>query len=349
MSGFQVVTGDCRVSLTLEADSVDAVVTDPPYELGFMGKSWDKAGVAFDPATWAAVYRVLKPGGRMLAFGGSRTQHRIWCAIEDAGFVIEDSIMWLYGSGFPKHKSKLKPAFEPICVARKGPVSELNIDATRIPTDDVRDRGPRGIGGACYAQDAWTKNPENHVAFKASLGGRWPANVVLDEEAAALLDEQSGELAIGAWPSRRAGLGYGSNSKGTNDGSRREASVGGASRFYYCAKADRAERDAGLEGAPKRSGGSNAKGFTDDVANGHDRNRPVANHHPTVKPVDLMRWLVRLVTEPGQLVLDPFTGSGSTGVACVLEGRAFIGIELQPDYAEMARKRIAAAPLSLFA
>lgn len=346
-----LLVGDCRELLAgLDAESVDAVVTDPPYELGFMGKSWDSRGIAFDRETWAAMHRVLKPGARLLAFGGSRTHHRIWCAIEDAGFVIEDTIMWLYGSGFPKHKSKLKPAFEPVCVARKGGVSELNIDAARIAGSvPSTTQGQSSRAGELYGADQRSLR-----AFTGDAAGRWPANIALDEEAAVMLDEQSG-IAPSVTPRLEGGYRPEGASKGLVDiksGSRASYPIvrgdaGGASRFFYVAKADRSEREHGLEGITKRTGGSNAKGFTEDVARGQDRNRPVANHHPTVKPVDLMRWLVRLVTQPGQLVLDPFTGSGTTGVACVSEGRRFIGIEQNADYAEIARHRIASTQPTL--
>jgi hypothetical protein len=294
---WRVVHGDCRHVLpNVPADSIDASVTDPPYELGFMGKSWDKSGVSFQPATWAETYRVLKPGARLLAFGGSRTSHRIVCAIEDAGFIIEDGmeyffsveeqarelwetlddsqrdalavvlsafmggISWVYGTGWSKHRSKLKPAHEPICVARKGASSALNIDACRVS------------------------------------GGRWPANILFDEAAAEVLDEQAGILTSGANPIRRHSPKT-KNCYGTFNGGDekrvREVDSGGASRFFYTAKASRKEREAGLEDAPKRRGGSNEAGFTKDVAAGLDRNRPVGNYHPTVKPIALMRYLVK--------------------------------------------------------
>lgn len=337
-----VIQGDAR-KLPIAGESVDAVVTDPPYELGFMGREWDRAGVAYDPATWVESLRVLRPGGRLLAFGANRTHHRIWCAIEDAGFVIEDTIMWIYGSGFPKHRSKLKPAYEPIIVARKGPVTDLNIDECRIgvgtgrPRPEYEPNRKNTVYGDGMGGGAW----EN-------TSGRWPANIVLDEEAAATLDAQSGERPSGARAAGvRTGMGY--HGASGDGGPAIEANTGGASRFFYCAKASRAERNAGLEGLPRRPGGSTAKGFTEDRERGQDRNRPVANHHPTVKPVDLMRWLVRLVTQPGELVLDPFTGSGTTGVACTLEGRRFIGVEREAEYVEIARRRIAATQPSLFA
>lgn len=333
---WTLVVGDCREAMaSMVAESVDAVVTDPPYHLtsvsrggsprkpgsgpfgrvhvgerGFMGKKWDGGGISFDPATWEACFRVLKPGGRLLAFAGSRTAHRIWCAIEDAGFTIEDTILWLYGSGFPKHRSKLKPAYEPVCVARKGPVSALQIDACRIGFGEGGDRDGEASANCRYAERGATGFAPLPGPRGGDAAGRWPANVILDDAAAEALDDQTGIL--------------------------------GASRFFYTAKADRAERNHGLEGAPKRSGGSNAKGFTADVERGQDRNRPTANHHPTVKPVDLMRWLCRLVTPPGGTVLDPFMGSGTTGVACTLDGFHFIGCEIDPEYAEIARRRIGA-------
>jgi hypothetical protein len=302
VSSFLLCRGDAR-ALPFADNSIDAVVCDPPYELGFMGKRWDKSGVAFDPATWAEAHRVLKDGGRLLAFGGSRTAHRIWCAIEDGGFTIEDTIMWIYGSGFPKHKSKLKPAYEPICVARKGGVSELNIDAARInPGEWIQGGGngratvPNGFGGGLTKERGTRPIVEPHDA------GRWPANVCLNEEAAAALDEQSGIQKSGVAVQRNGGgqkIGthvYMGSQGGIVRPDHGLGDIGGASRFFYTAKASRSEREAGLEGLGKRSGGSNAKGFTEDVERGLDRNRPVANHHPTVKPVDLMRWLVRLIS-----------------------------------------------------
>lgn len=348
-----ILVGDCRVLMAdMSEASVDACVTDPPYGLSFMGKRWDYDVPSVE--MWREVYRVLKPGARLLAFAGTRTMHRMWCNIEDAGFTIEDSIAWMYGSGFPKHRSKLKPAYEPICVARKGPVSELNIDDCRIGTEAItqhgRSDGPnRSMSGRNYAEAAgreWV--------------GRWPANVMLgcacevEHEpgcAVRLLDEQSGERQAGRFPSNTGGIGTASGIYGKAAGrnqQEREMDSGGASRFFYVAKASRAERNAGLEGMEKHSGGSTAKGFTADVERGQDRNRPTENHHPTVKPVELMRHLVRLVTPTDGVVLDPFAGSGTTGVACVAENRRFIGIEMNEDYAEIAQRRIQNALGPLF-
>lgn len=324
--------GDCReVLASLSECSVDAVVTDPPYELGFMGKSWDSAGVSFSPETWAAVLRVLKPGGYLLAFGGSRTFHRIAVAIEDAGFEVRDTLSWLYGTGFPKslnlgdgRGTALKPAWEPIILARKplaGTVAAnvqahgtgaLNIDGCRIATDEVIPpfgSPKKSSGGIMNGTDA------ARPAFIQNISGRWPANVVLDEEAAAALDAQTGTLKSG---SMKAGVYAGRKSTVYSPDAGRPlaadivGSEGGASRFFYVAKASRSERELG----------------------------GVRNIHPTVKPVELMRWLVRLVTPPGGAVLDPFTGSGSTGVATLREGVAFVGIEQSAEYAEIARGRI---------
>lgn len=310
-----ILTGDCvEVMAAMAPNSVDAVVCDPPYELGFMGKSWDGTGVAYQVATWRAAYRVLKPGGHLLAFGGSRTYHRMACAVEDAGFEIRDQIMWLYGSGFPKsHNLKgehegwgtaLKPAHEPIVVARKpliGTVAAnvlkhgtgaLNVDGCRVGQRErerhVDEKRVSSFGGD--AQDY--KNPNTYPKATSPLpAGRWPANVILDEEAGAMLDEQEGH---------------------------------GASRFFYCPKASRKEREAGV-GALRDSGRSGQR----------------HNNHPTVKPVALMRYLIRLVTPPGGTVLDPFLGSGTTLMAAALEGVDAIGIEREAEYVEIAKARVA--------
>ena len=360
MSDFVLQQGDCvEVMAHLDDNSVDAVVCDPPYGLEFMGKDWDapwkdartdKRGV-IDPKQWggnqdspnggnpysrarirtaAAHYagdaaevgrafqawcmtwskealRVLKPGGHLVAFGGSRTYHRLACAIEDAGFEIRDSLMWLYGTGFPKSKNldgewegwgtALKPAHEPIVLARKPPdgsvtanvtkygTGALNIDGCRLPTDENLKGGaysgkprlsdlPGAERSATAAGMFGVGKALDPDSYEAPIG-RWPANVLMDEEAGAQLDLQSN----------------------------------GASRFFYCAKASKKERGE-------------------------------ANNHPTVKPVAVMEWLVRLVTPPAGVVLDPFMGSGSTGVAARGLGFRFIGIEKDPQYVQTAQRRI---------
>ena len=385
---FRVVRADMRRALRYMApESVDAIVCDPPYELGFMGKRWDRAGVAFDPATWAAGLRVLKPGGRLLAFGAPRTAHRIWCAIEDAGFVLEDSIefffsvenvarelwdslddgqraalahvlnailpggdvFWMFGSGFPKHRSKLKPAYEPVCVARKGGVSDLNIEGARINPGAYVPGGGGLRGGATTRHEGYVR--PSHLTAKASsehTAGRWPPNVAMDEVAARALDEMSGE-AGSFLPAGRLYDGKDDARKvyGRFDNTQTFSygDSGGASRFMYVAKASRAERDCGLEGGELHDRSAVIGQLHPGVSaagNVTGNYLPRHNPHPTVKPVALMRWLVRLVTQPGDLVLDPFTGSGTTGIACMLEGRRFVGIEMDPAYAEIARKRIGA-------
>lgn len=387
----RVIVGDMRSVLAeLEADSVDATCSDPPYGLEFMGKRWDQQVPG--PEYWREVMRVLKPGAYLVAFGGTRTAHRLACAIEDAGFEVRDCLSWLYGSGFPKsldvgkaidrelgaerHRvvrpgvksgcspdlntygsglnvgfrqrelrapatdeaarwdgwgTALKPAWEPIYLCRKpmsGTVASnvrehgvgaLNIDETRIGV------GKR-VPGSPKRADAST-HTVSLPGYPGGSGhdanvGRWPANVALDEVAARELDAQSGSTQSSDRPRNNAAdqqptsWGKGANvSSGYTD-------FGGASRFFYTAKASRAEREAGLEAL-------------DDDTDGR------LNQHPTVKPVSLMRWLIRMITPPGGLVLDPFCGSGSTGVAAVLEGSRFIGVELNADYAEVARGRIA--------
>lgn len=372
-STWEIRPGDCvEVMRNLTDCSIDAVVTDPPYDLtagkkggtglasinlamphgrarigagngGFMGKDWDATGVAFDPATWAEALRLLKPGGHVLAFGGTRTFHRMTCAIEDAGFEIRDCLSWLYGSGFPKSLNldgdwqgwgtALKPSWEPIVLARKplvGTVAAtvsahgtgaLHIDAVRVGDDTARgdrygDAAPGGGDGAIL------QGPKQEERWEVPAG-RWPANVVLDEAAAIALDAQTAHLhaagnkpgSLGNEPAGKTsifGIGWDGPASVFNDS-------GGASRFFYCAKASTAERNAGL-----------------DERVDHRR----ANTHPTVKPIELMRWLVRLVTPPGGSVLDPFAGSGTTGIAALREGFSFIGIERQAEYVDIARARI---------
>lgn len=406
--------GDCRDVLATMADaSVDAIVTDPPYELGFMGRRWDGTGVAYDVAMWAQCLRVLKPGGHLVAFGGTRTYHRMACAVEDAGFEIRDCLLaWLYGQGFPKNLdvgkaidkaagaerevigerlspdgvpysalhgprsgrragiqgevvavprssemrtvpatdaarqwqgwgTALKPACEPIVLARKPPGSAvaacvlahgtgaLHVDGCRV---GPRDRTDYGLGTATRTHGGVYGAPSASADFDASKG-RWPPNVLLSHSPecedgggcapgcpVAELDAQSGVLRTGAKRpgttasrGRRAGL-MGETVAGAV--SPHEASKGGASRFYptfrYQAKAPRSER-------PKVNGRA----------------------HCTVKPLGLMRWLVRLVTPPGGLILDPFAGSGATVEAALLEGFAVVAVDDDPDCLPWIEQRIA--------
>jgi DNA modification methylase len=485
----RVVLGDCRdVLRTLADNSVDSVVTDPPYEIGFMGRSWDGTGVAYDVTVWEECLRVLKPGGHILAFGGSRTWHRLAVAVEDAGFEIRDSIAWIYGSGFPKSlnvskaidkrggsgallakeigralrvaresrgmsKSKadeifcdgttnwtwfegrpggqrppapetfariveawpelgglsekvaeaerevigmgaaqcgqlektgvcdghfdngtltvthqlatapstaeaqqwsgwgtaLKPAFEPVVVGRKPfgkgvtvaenvlawGVGGLNIDASRIGTEKVTintfDNGAKPFGGA--VGEPFTSRQSQ---------GRWPANVILDEVTAGLLDEQSGVLKSGEIsPNHKRtapnGNGFTMGHMMPTVPDRRAANEGGASRFFYQAKASKRDRNEGLEGLEARQ----VFGDDGDTYRGLSNSKnPSKNFHPTVKPTQLMRYLIKLVTPPGGTVLDPFTGSGSTGKAALLDGYKFVGAELTEEYLPIIEGRL---------
>ena len=385
--------GDCIETMNaMPPESVDAIVTDPPYGLGFMGKKWDGLPPSLE---WAeACYRVLKPGGHIAAFGGTRTWHRLAVAIEDAGFEMRDSLAWLYGSGFPKshdvgkaidklagaertevigkgwHASTngaagntmgrfseeyqpgdcakgrdllapatpeavqwdgwgtaLKPAFEPIVLARK-PLAEktvarnvlaygtgaINVDACRIETDDdIAKKYPNGPGGSTFGGGAMMlTEPWRQPS------GRWPANVLLDQHAAAWVDEQSGHQKDGVAVNRNKNPDiekphtvYGG---GWMNGDRPDITYGGgggASRFFYSAKAPRSERP-------------NVDGV----------------QHPTVKPLAIMRWLIRLVTPPGGTVLDPFAGSGTTIEAALIEGFDPVGIEKETDYLPLIQHRI---------
>ncbi len=357
MPFYKCLHGDSLSILpTLPDSSIDAIVTDPPYELGFMGKSWDKSGIANNVQLWRECLRVLKPGGHLLAFSGSRTYHRMTCAIEDAGFEVRDQIMWVYGSGFPKslNVSKaidkaagaerevvgesrdkgytacgvtsgastapatpeaktwdgwgtaLKPAHEPICLARKplvGTVAEnvlqhgtgaLNIDGCRVGTETITQRQAVRSDGSnsSKAYNVGVARQWNGVSTQTT--GRWPANFIHD----------GSDEVIAGFPGE-----------------------GSASRYFYCAKASKTDRDEGLEAA--------ATPMRDEREQAFRR-----NSHPTVKPTSLMRYLCRLITPPGGTILDPFLGSGSTGKAAALEGFSFIGIDLDADYVKIAKARI---------
>ncbi len=411
---------------TLPDNSVDSVVTDGPYGLKFMNKKWDYdvPSVEF----WKEVFRVLKPGGYVLSFGGTRTYHRMVVNIEDAGFEIRDQIMWIYGSGFPKSHNigkaidkkqgndrvvmgtkfsgigkafasgewgsgtdlvqvtkgnseyegwgtALKPANEPICVARK-PLSEksnavnvlkwgtggINIDGCRIGYKDENDKE--------NARPGSLNGTGNNSMFGLKSGnelnelGRFPANIIFDEYAAELLDYQSGISNSGKERYTEAGLGGGI--LGQYDGrktipkpqkgkivKRNIGGVGGASRFYYVAKTSRRERNLGLEGLEATTDKSKGGGLhrvcescgTSILKPCSCEVRsfivpPLKNCHPTVKPINLMTYLCRLVTPVGGTVLDPYMGSGSTGIASILEGFDFIGMEMDPEYFKIAEARI---------
>lgn len=357
-----------------------------------MGKEWDATGVAFRADAWCECLRVLKPGGYLLAFGGSRTYHRMAVAIEDAGFEIRDSLMWLYSQGFPKsHNLKgdwegwgtaLKPAHEPIVMARKpfpGTVAAnvaahgtgaLNIEGCRVPTPESwHDSGVLCGGNSVTDYGDGLNNAGRSESHPA---GRWPANVVHDGSAEVLeaFPDAPGQIAdISATapspktqgiygPMRREGelsqerryTAKGGTDFAMKPGVRR-LDTGSAARFFYCAKADGGERNYGLDVFPAKAGRplgiSQWEGQTNGSGKRMGADAPMRNHHPTVKPVSLMRWLCRLVTPPGGTVLDPFTGSGTTGVAAVLEGFAFIGIEREAEYRAIAERRIVQAAPTL--
>ena len=368
MTKYQLLHGDCLNKLKeLEDNSVDAIVTDPPYGLSFMGKKWD-----YDVPSqeiWEECFRVLKQGGHLLSFSGSRTYHRMAVRIEDAGFEIRDQIMWIYGSGFPKSHNigkavdkklgndrevvgemragktalgqnsgwnshnniteieitkgnsewegwgtALKPAHEPIVMARKpfkGSVADnvlehgvggINIDACRIDLNGDYKSKPNGRPSLTRLGDNYDPNNAN----QADTIGRFPANVIFDEEAGKILDEQSDK----------------------------------ASRFFYCPKTNNKDRNEGLEDFEEKiiKGRDEGQDKTSIAFKARPSQRK--NIHPTVKPTDLMAYLIRLVTPKGGVVLDPFMGSGSTGKACAVEGMQFIGIEREQEYLDIAKARI---------
>lgn len=383
---YELRNGNCKELIKQLADNtIDAIVTDPPYELGFMGKKWDATGIAYDAELWAECLRVLKPGGHLLAFSGSRTYHRMTVAIEDAGFDIRDQIMWVYGSGFPKSLdiskaidkaagaerevvgtktagigtgkaygkivgerepiatnqvditapatdaakewngwgTALKPAHEPICVARKpliGTVAEnvlqygtgaFNIDGCRVATTDKLQTldGSFSFKGSGGANETGKK-----IIMRESNLGRWPANLVHDGSAEVLAGFPETVSKWGEQKQSNSVSGSHLNFANRNFETANNfiGDRGSAARFFYCAKASKRDRDEGNH----------------------------RNTHPTVKPTDLMRYLCRLVTPPNGLILDPFTGSGSTGKAAILEGFRFLGFEMEPQYIEIATARI---------
>jgi hypothetical protein len=473
-----LLKGDCRQQLaTLPDNSIHAIITDPPYELGFMGKSWDSSGIAYNTEVWTQCLRVLKPGGHLLAFGGSRTYHRLACAIEDAGFEIRDQIMWVYGSGFPKSldvskaidkmdaaqeqqarryrftawvrstgltaeqidqatdtnmgghyttdasqprimttehldavrhlidtvpewveqearirsiESKnfaareivgvqknamsgwnmdgttnfvdrnitapitdaakqwdgwgtaLKPAHEPIVLARKpldGTVANnvlthgvgaLNIDATRVGNETVTTTNGKGFAGS-FEGGINNNGGTQHV-------GRWPANFIHDgsDEVLELFPEAKG----GAYPAKRGQAVATSFASGqeTEGGYRAMGDSGSAARFFYCAKASRTERNTGLDGLPADKPVFGDHGGTYQGLS--NSKLPQANFHPTVKPLALIHYLIKLVTPPGGTILDPFLGSGTTAVAATQLGHPWIGCELTPDYWPIIEARV---------
>lgn len=389
MTKINLFLGNCLdVLKTFQDNSFDAIVTDPPYGLSFMGKKWDYDVPSVE--IWEECLRVLKPGGHLLAFAGTRTQHRMAARIEDAGFEIRDMIAWVYGSGFPKSHdvskaidkaagaerdvigpptaggkgqgnaygaitrspatapatawqgwgTALKPALEPITVARKplvGTVAEnvlahgtggINVDASRVEAEKTT---------------GWGGNPSNGYSGRLNqdlnarpVQGRWPANLIHDgsDDVVGLFPEtgkSSGRPRFNKKPSTfNVSIKYPSMGVSDNGGS--------AARFFYCAKASKSDRNDGLKDMPMQD----VHRYNAGIGEGKDPDAPSKgqNHHPTVKPTDLMCYLVTLVTPPNGHVLDPFMGSGSTGKACVQKGLTFTGIEMDKDYLEIARRRI---------
>lgn len=340
---------DCRHGLAMLPDnSVDAIVTDPPYGINFMGKKWDYDVPGVD--IWVECLRVLKPGGHLLAFAGTRTQHRMAVRIEDAGFEIRDMIAWVYGSGFPKHQSSLKPALEPITMARKPAerATLLNIDACRVGEDLMPKTQSTGI---LVSENRAMAGGNSTVVSAGHVSGRYPANLIHDgsPEVLELFPDSAGSG--GSVPNVKIS-GYGDGAVGTGSaeylGGERtkvDCGTGSAARFFYCAKAGKRDRNEGLEAFDAVM--TNFAAGTGLSKNGdgspRNMNADAKNPHPTVKPTELMRYLCRLVTPPGGLIVDPFAGSGSTGKAAILEGFQFVGFELDPQYTAIANARLEAA------
>ena len=437
----------------ISPNSIDAIVTDPPYELNFMDNSWDNSGVAFHKETWEKCIQVLKPGGYLLCFAAPRMQHRIACAIEDAGFEIRDTIMWIFGSGFSKslnlgksieskmtvgsantqefknlsgHKiesgdwgldknkveygsrstdyskdkhlrtvdvsyttaeglkwdgwgTQMKPAYEPIIVARKpceGSITDnvlkwgvggINIDDCRIPhNEDVKYANRKPKNGSVFNTETCGYDSTQDHSASPDVKGRFPSNIILT------YDETDEQEVCGGFPDSGSGNGGTPYSYSGREYHNKETSMfngdkpqspsnyndsGSAARYFYCAKASRKDRDEGLEEFMPQVGGG-MSGTADQsllTGSGNIRDNMRKNFHPTVKPVSLCQYLIRLVTPDGGTVLDPFNGSGSTGKAVMYEnyerrkGYKYIGIELTEQYLPIAKARIEYAISGRFA
>ena len=440
---------DCIEGMKLlEDNSIDSIVTDPPYELGFMGKKWDASGIAYNAEMWKEAFRVLKPGGHLLSFGGTRTYHRMACAIEDAGFEIRDQIQWVYGSGFPKSLNigksidklqgnereiigykepfgregrntkptgnynasvggnytlqrdlrpiykdcnefegwgtALKPAHEPIVVARK-PLAEksvaenvlkygtggINIDECRIPTiprktgTKPKDDIPCGSGNSLMGS---SKNRQAEYDLQVEQG-RFPSNFIHDgsEEVLELFPSDKGAFApVKSGQKGFGGVIYGKYNQAGDDGKTfYNDGLGSAARFFYCAKASKSERNEGCDNIRSKEYFINRtpfercrkcnkrKGFVGyegcvceqpDFYPEEMKSNTSKNNHPTVKPLKLMQYLVRLVTPKNGIVLDSFMGSGTTGMAAKSQGFRYIGFDMTKEYCEIAEVRIKATP-----
>lgn len=421
MKQLKLMLGDNIESLKLLPDnSIDSVVTDPPYGLKFMGKKWDYQVPTKE--FWQEVYRVLKPGGHVLSFGGTRTYHRMVVNLEDGGFEIRDCISWIYGSGFPKslnigkavdkiqgnerevvgeriadditggnlltakpdkmiditkgttpyegQGTALKPAQELICMARK-PISEktiaenvmkwgtggLNIDNSRISIGDEK-VSRLNIKYEHKTNNMFGGGNDNRFGKETmsndGVEGRFPANIIFDEEAGKMLDEQSGLSKSSIFPGK-GGRGYGTEKNSYKNHKPGGSLIfkdsgyidsGGSSRFFYSAKVSKKERNMGLDGFEEttsqlNSGGIGRKISVDKRLENNGENAPsTKNGHPTVKPITLMSYLINLVTPVNGIVLDPFMGSGSTGISAQLNGFRFCGMEMTEEYFKIAGARI---------
>jgi site-specific DNA-methyltransferase (adenine-specific) len=377
---LKLINSDCISAMKeMPENSVDSIVTDPPYELGFMGKSWDSSGIAFNIEVWQEALRVLKPGGHLIAFSGSRTYHRMAVAIEDAGFEIRDQIMWVYGSGFPKSHNvskgidkaagAVREVTEYISTPYKINSGSTNAEYSQFHSETMDENGYRTTPitapatPAAKQWDGWgtALKPahEPMVLARKPLIGTVANNVLTYGTGGLNIDASRVGTTVETWPSSRsyaAGQmqpgGQGETQATGNapagrwpanfihDGSDEVNDLlGEPSRFFYCAKASKRDRNEGLDGFEVKQtlGGG---GLT-EVGGAYGSIKAAGqNHHPTVKPTTLMQYLVRLVTPPNGIVLDPFMGSGSTGKAAMLEGFDFIGIEQDSNYIKIAEARI---------
>ena len=379
---FKIINGDSLLELDkLEENSIDAIVTDPPYELGFMNKGWDSTGIAYSVDFWKKCLRVLKPGGHLVSFSSSKTFYRMICAIEDAGFEIRDNLFWFYSQSMPKGQNIGKMLDAKIKYGKSNSVSLRELELSEgvgsynkvAPNNGMM--GEKKVFEKKYYQseNIWSGwNTQLKPAYEPITLARKPldgtvsenvfkwrvgglnvneckvGNEIISTPKAPKVTFAEGELGRGSTREENGSIDYDEHLGRYPSNIISDGCLGDITRFYYCAKASSKDREEGLDGFEEKIGGGMNGTHEQSLltGSGNIRNNLRKNFHPTVKPTDLMQYLVRLISPKGATILDPFMGSGSTGKAVAFENRerdakySFIGIELDEEYCKIAHARI---------